>query len=195
MTLRLVFMGTPDFATPTLAALIGAGHDIACVYTQPPRPKGRGLAEELSPVQKLAIASHIPVRMPVTLKDPAQHEIFGAQACDAAVVVAYGLILPKAILDVPRLGCFNVHASLLPRWRGGAHPARHHGGRCGNRRDGDAHGGGARHRAHPDGGTCDDRAQDLWAIARRAGAIGREPNDARAGRARTRQRRGAPATA
>lgn len=120
MTLRLAFMGTPEFATPTLAALIGAGHDIACVYTQPPRPKGRGLAEELSPVQKLAIASHIPVRTPVTLKDPAQHEIFGALACDAAVVVAYGLILPKAILDVPRFGCFNVHASLLPRWRGAA---------------------------------------------------------------------------
>lgn len=120
MTLRLAFMGTPAFATPTLAALIGAGHDIACVYTQPPRPKGRGLAEELSPVHRLALASHIPVRTPVSLKDPAQHEIFAALGCDAAVVVAYGLLLPKAILEAPRLGCFNLHASLLPRWRGAA---------------------------------------------------------------------------
>jgi methionyl-tRNA formyltransferase len=120
MTLRLAFMGTPDFAAPSLAALIGAGHEIACVYTQPPRPKGRGLAEELSPVHKLALASRIPVRTPTSLKDPAQQEIFAALQCDAAVVVAYGLLLPKAILDAPRLGCFNVHASLLPRWRGAA---------------------------------------------------------------------------
>jgi len=120
MSLRLAFMGTPAFATPTLAALIGAGHDIACVYTRPPRPKGRGLAEELSPVHRLALASHIPVRTPVTLKDTAQQEIFTALQCDAAVVVAYGLLLPKPILDAPRLGCFNLHASLLPRWRGAA---------------------------------------------------------------------------
>jgi methionyl-tRNA formyltransferase len=120
MSLRLAFMGTPDFATPTLAALIGAGHDLACVYTRPPRPKGRGLAEELSPVHKLALASHIPVRTPATLKDTAQQEIFTALQCDAAVVVAYGLLLPKPILDAPRLGCFNLHASLLPRWRGAA---------------------------------------------------------------------------
>jgi methionyl-tRNA formyltransferase len=120
MTLRLVFMGTPDFATPALASLIGAGHDVACVYTQPPRPKGRGLAEDLSPVHKLALASHIPVRTPPTLKDAAQQEIFAALECDAAAVVAYGLILPKAILKAPRLGCFNLHASLLPHWRGAA---------------------------------------------------------------------------
>jgi methionyl-tRNA formyltransferase len=113
-------MGTPAFATPTLAALIGAGHDIACVYTQPPRPKGRGMAEELSPVHKLALASHIPVRTPNSLKDPAQHEIFAALVCDAAVVVAYGLLLPLAILEAPRLGCFNLHASLWPRGRGAA---------------------------------------------------------------------------
>jgi methionyl-tRNA formyltransferase len=113
-------MGTPDFAAPSLAALIGAGHEIACVYTQPPRPKGRGLAEELSPVHKMAIASCIPVRTPTSLKDAAQQELFAALECDAAVVVAYGLLLPKAILDAPRLGCFNIHASLLPRWRGAA---------------------------------------------------------------------------
>jgi methionyl-tRNA formyltransferase len=120
MGLRLAFMGTPDFATPSLAALIGAGHEIACVYTQPPRPKGRGLAEELSPVHKLAIASRIPVRTPVSLKHQEQQELFAALECDAAVVVAYGLLLPKAILDAPHLGCFNIHASLLPRWRGAA---------------------------------------------------------------------------
>src|ERR1700741_3074435 len=120
MSLRLAFMGTPDFATPTLAALIGAGHDLACVYTQPPRPKGRGLAEELSPVHRLALASKIPVRTPASLKDPAQQELFTTLECDAAVVEAYGLVLPKAILDAPRLGCFNIHASLLPRWRGAA---------------------------------------------------------------------------
>jgi methionyl-tRNA formyltransferase len=120
MAMRLAFMGTPDFATPSLAALIGAGHEIACAYTQPPRPKGRGLAEELSPVHKLALASRIPVRTPGSLKHPEQQELFAALECDAAVVVAYGLLLPKAILDAPRLGCFNIHGSLLPRWRGAA---------------------------------------------------------------------------
>jgi methionyl-tRNA formyltransferase len=120
MSLRLAFMGTTDFATPSLASLIGAGHGIACVYTQPPRPKGRGLAEELSPVHRLALASGIPVRTPLSLKDAALQEDFAALACDAAVVVAYGLLLPKAVLDAPRLGCFNIHASLLPRWRGAA---------------------------------------------------------------------------
>jgi methionyl-tRNA formyltransferase len=113
-------MGTPDFATPSLAALIGAGHEIACVYTQPPRPKGRGMAEEPSPVHRLALASRIPVRTPASLKDGGEQEMFAALDCDAAVVVAYGLLLPKAVLDAPRLGCFNVHGSLLPRWRGAA---------------------------------------------------------------------------
>jgi methionyl-tRNA formyltransferase len=113
-------MGTPDFAVPTLAELIAQGHDIACVYTQPPRPKGRGLTAEPSPVHKLALASHIAVRTPVTLRDAAQQEIFASLELDAAVVVAYGLILPKEILAAPKLGCFNLHGSLLPRWRGAA---------------------------------------------------------------------------
>jgi len=120
MTLRLAFMGTPDFAVPTLAELIGQGHDIACVYAQPPRPKGRGLATEPSPVHALALAHKIAVRTPSSLKDAAQQELFAALGIDAAVVVAYGLILPKAILAAPKLGCFNLHGSLLPRWRGAA---------------------------------------------------------------------------
>ncbi|HEX4302629.1 MAG TPA: methionyl-tRNA formyltransferase [Rhizomicrobium sp.] len=120
MTLRLAFLGTPDFAVPTLAALIGQGHDIACVYSQPPRPKGRGLGTEPSPVHALALAHQIEVRTPVSLKDPAQQELFAALDIDAAIVVAYGLILPKPILDAPKLGCFNLHGSLLPRWRGAA---------------------------------------------------------------------------
>lgn len=113
-------MGTPDFAAPVLAELIRLGHDVACVYSQPPRPKGRGLSEELSPVHTLALASNIPVRTPVSLRDQAQAEIFEALDLDAAVVVAYGLLLPSAILQAPALGCFNLHASLLPRWRGAA---------------------------------------------------------------------------
>jgi methionyl-tRNA formyltransferase len=120
VSLRLAFMGTPQFAVPTLVELIGQGHDIACVYSQPPRPKGRGLGTEPSPVHALALAHKIAVRTPTTLKDPAQQELFAALEVDAAVVVAYGLILPKAILDASRLGCFNLHGSLLPRWRGAA---------------------------------------------------------------------------
>lgn len=120
MTLRLAFMGTPQFAVPTLVELIGQGHDIACVYAQPPRPKGRGLASEPSPVHALALAHKIEVRTPASLKDSTLQKLFAALKLDAAVVVAYGLLLPKAILDAPRLGCFNLHASLLPRWRGAA---------------------------------------------------------------------------
>ncbi len=120
MSLRLAFMGTPQFAVPTLVELIGQGHEIACVYSQPPRPKGRGLAMETSPVHALALSHKIAVRTPVSLKDPAQHELFAALQVDAAIVVAYGLLLPKAVLDAPRLGCFNLHGSLLPRWRGAA---------------------------------------------------------------------------
>ncbi len=120
MALRLAFLGTPDFAVPTLAELLAQGHDIACVYAQPPRPKGRGLAAEPSPVHKFALASNLAVRTPLTLKDEAQQELFAALDLDAAIVVAYGLILPKAILAAPRLGCFNLHGSLLPRWRGAA---------------------------------------------------------------------------
>ena len=118
--MRLVFMGTPDFAVETLKSLIGAGHHIACVYSQPPRPAGRGMAERPSPVHAFATAQGIEVRTPVTLKSPDEQQRFAALNADAAIVVAYGLLLPKAILDAPRLGCFNVHASLLPRWRGAA---------------------------------------------------------------------------
>ncbi len=120
MALRLAFLGTPDFAVPTLAELIAQGHDIACVYSQPPRPRGRGLETEPSPVHALALKHQIAVRTPVTLRDAAQQELFAALELDAAVVVAYGLILPKPILDAPRLGCINLHGSLLPRWRGAA---------------------------------------------------------------------------
>jgi methionyl-tRNA formyltransferase len=120
MTLRLAFMGTPDFAVPTLAELIGAGHDIACVYTQPPRPRGRGLEQEKSSVHKFADAAGLPVRTPASLKNVSEQETFQDLGLDAAVVVAYGVLLPKAILDAPRLGCFNLHGSLLPRWRGAA---------------------------------------------------------------------------
>ena len=120
MTLRLAFLGTPEFAVPTLAELIAQGHDIAAVYSQPPRPKGRGLALEKSPVQTFAEKAGLSVRTPVSLKGADEQTVFAALHLDAAVVVAYGLLLPKPILDAPRLGCFNLHGSLLPRWRGAA---------------------------------------------------------------------------
>ncbi len=120
LSLRLVFMGTPDFAVPSLAALADAGHEIACVYTQPPRPAGRGHKERPSPVGALAAARGWPLRTPAGLKDPVVRRDFAALGADAAVVAAYGLILPGAVLEAPRLGCLNVHASLLPRWRGAA---------------------------------------------------------------------------
>src|ERR1700761_2205664 len=118
--MRLAFMGTPDFAVPTLTELVGQGHDIAAVYSQPPRPKGRGLDTEPSPVAKAAASFGIPVRTPLTLKDAEAQAEFAALDLDAAIVVAYGLLLPKPILDAPKLGCFNLHGSLLPRWRGAA---------------------------------------------------------------------------
>ncbi|HEX4271918.1 MAG TPA: methionyl-tRNA formyltransferase [Rhizomicrobium sp.] len=120
MALRLAFMGTPNFAVPTLAELIAQGHDIAAVYSQPPRPKGRGMALEPGPVHKFAQSARLPVRTPISLKGAAEQEEFAALNLDAAIVVAYGLLLPKAILEAPRLGCFNLHGSLLPRWRGAA---------------------------------------------------------------------------
>jgi methionyl-tRNA formyltransferase len=120
MSMRLAFMGTPDFASPALAELVGQGHDIAAVYTRAPRPKGRGLEAEPSPVAKLAQAYDLPLRTPATLKDAQAQKEFADLNLDAAVVVAYGLLLPKPILDAPKLGCFNLHASLLPRWRGAA---------------------------------------------------------------------------
>ena len=118
--MKLVFMGTPDFAVVTLKALVAAGHEIAAVYSQPPRPAGRGQNLRLSTVHKFAVSKGIEVRTPLSLKSIEEQKTFAAFKADAAVVVAYGLILPLAILNAPRLGCFNVHASLLPRWRGAA---------------------------------------------------------------------------
>ena len=117
---RLAFMGTPEFSVPTLAALLEAGHDVRAVYTQPPRPAGRGKRERKSPVHEFAEARGIEVRTPSRLRDEAEHRAFAALDLDAAVVIAYGLILPREILEAPRHGCLNVHASLLPRWRGAA---------------------------------------------------------------------------
>jgi len=118
--MRLIFMGTPDFAVETLKALIAAGHHIACVYSQPPRPAGRGMALKLTPVHAFAEAQGIEVRTPASLKSIEEQARFAALGADAAIVVAYGLLLTKPILDAPKFGCFNVHASLLPRWRGAA---------------------------------------------------------------------------
>ena len=118
--MRLAFMGTPEFSIPTLGEILAAGHEVAAVYTQPPRPAGRGQAERRSPVHAFADAQGLPVRTPKSLKPEGEAEAFRALELDAAVVVAYGLILPRAILEAPRLGCLNVHASLLPRWRGAA---------------------------------------------------------------------------
>ena len=118
--MRLIFMGTPDFAVPALDALVRAGHEMAAVYCQPPRPAGRGKALQASPVQRRAEALGVEVRHPLTLRDADEQARFSALDADAAVVAAYGLILPKTILAAPRLGCFNLHASLLPRWRGAA---------------------------------------------------------------------------
>lgn len=118
--LRLAFMGTPDFAVPCLKALIDAGHEVVAVYAQPPRPAGRGQKPRPTPVAAFAESRGIPVHTPLTLKSAEEQEKFRALGLDAAVVVAYGLILPPEILEAPRLGCVNVHASLLPRWRGAA---------------------------------------------------------------------------
>jgi methionyl-tRNA formyltransferase len=118
--MRIAFMGTPEFAVPTLEALVAAGHDVAAVYCQPPRPAGRGKALRPSPVQKRSEALGIEVRTPRSLKDPDAQADFAALNLDVAVVAAYGLILPRPILEAPRRGCLNVHASLLPRWRGAA---------------------------------------------------------------------------
>ncbi len=120
MTLRVVFMGTPAFAVPVLAAIAEAGHDIAAVYTRAPAASGRGLRERPSPVQQEAERRGLPVLSPARLRGDPDVEAFAAHAADLAVVVAYGLILPPRVLDAPRLGCLNLHASLLPRWRGAA---------------------------------------------------------------------------
>lgn len=118
--MRIVFMGTPDFAVPALVALHAAGHDIACVYTQPPRPAGRGKKLRPSPVQAKAEALGLDVRHPKSLRGEAEQDAFAALEADVAVVAAYGLILPQAVLDAPVHGCLNIHASILPRWRGAA---------------------------------------------------------------------------
>ena len=118
--MRLAFLGTPDFAVPSLAELIAGGHEIAAVYSQPPAPRGRGQGLRPSPVQAFAENQGLATRTPVSMREPAEVEAFAALGLDAAVVVAFGQILPAAMLDAPRLGAFNLHASLLPRWRGAA---------------------------------------------------------------------------
>lgn len=118
--MRVVFMGTPAFSVPVLDALVDAGHEIAAVYCQPPRPAGRGKKESPTPVHRRALELGLPVRHPVSLKGPEAQAEFAALKADVAVVVAYGLILPQAVLDMPERGCLNIHASLLPRWRGAA---------------------------------------------------------------------------
>ena len=118
--MRLAFLGTPDFAVVSLAAIVEAGHEVACVYSQPPAPRGRGKKLTPSPVNAFADAHGLPVRTPVSMRDPDEIAAFEALGLDAAVVVAFGQILPAAVLDAPRLGSFNLHASLLPRWRGAA---------------------------------------------------------------------------
>ena len=118
--MRVVFMGTPDFSVPVLEALVAAGHEIACVYCQPPRPAGRGKKDRPTPVHARAEELGLEVRHPVSLKGEAAQAEFAALNAEIAVVVAYGLILPQAVLDAPERGCLNIHASLLPRWRGAA---------------------------------------------------------------------------
>jgi methionyl-tRNA formyltransferase len=120
MPLRLIFMGTPDFSVPTLLELVAHGHEIAAVYTRAPKPGGRGMKLQATPVEVEARRLGIPVLTPKTLKTSEALEEFRSHEADAAVVVAYGMILPQAILDAPKLGCYNLHASLLPRWRGAA---------------------------------------------------------------------------
>ncbi len=118
--MKVIFMGTPDFSVPVLEALVTAGHEVICVYSQPPRPAGRGKRERPSPVHTKAEALGLPVRHPQSLKSAEEQAAFAALNADVAVVVAYGLILPQAVLDAPTQGCLNIHASLLPRWRGAA---------------------------------------------------------------------------
>jgi len=118
--MRVIFMGSPEFAVPTLNALVAAGHEVVAVYTQPPRPAGRGKQLQPTAIEERARRLGIEVRSPKSLKSEEEQAAFAALAADVAVVAAYGLILPQAVLDAPRLGCVNVHASLLPRWRGAA---------------------------------------------------------------------------
>ena len=124
MSLKIIFMGTPDFAVPALERIIASNHNVVAVYTQPPRPKGRGHHVQKSPVHETAEKNNIPVYHPKNFKAEEDKEQFQALKADVAVVAAYGLILPQAILDAPKYGCLNIHASLLPRWRG-ASPIQH----------------------------------------------------------------------
>lgn len=119
-SLKVIFAGTPDFAVPALQALIDSRHVVSLVLTQPDRPAGRGMKLKASPVKQLALAYDIPVFQPETLKDPAVQSRIAQEQADVMIVAAYGLIIPTAVLDMPRLGCYNIHASLLPRWRGAA---------------------------------------------------------------------------
>ena len=172
MSLRIVFMGTPAFAVPTLAEIVGAGHEVVAVYAQPPRAAGRGMADRKSPVQAFAEAAGLPVLTPVNFKADADRATFAGHAADAAVVVAYGLLLPAAVLEAPRLGCFNLHPSKLPRWRGAAPVQRPI--MAGDTRDGgngDAHGAGAGYGTRlPRRAGADRRRRDGGRDARRAGA-------------------------
>lgn len=120
MSLRIAFMGTPDFSVTVLSELLAAGHEVAAVYSQPPRKAGRGMAEQPGAVHRFAVDAGLEVRTPLSLKSPEEQQAFADLDIDVAVVVAYGLLLPKPILDAPRMGCLNLHASLLPRWRGAA---------------------------------------------------------------------------
>ena len=164
--MKVIFMGSPDFSVPVLDALVAAGHEVVCVYCQPPRPAGRGKKDRPTPVQARAEALGLPVRHPKSLKGEAEQAEFVALRADVAVVVAYGLILPQAVLDAPAKGCLNIHASLLPRWRGAAPIHRaimagcrngrlHHadGGRFGYRAGADVAGRGDRGRGD-DGGVA-----------------------------------------
>lgn len=124
MSLRIAFFGTPAFAVPTLTEIVGQGHEVVAVYTQPPRAAGRGMSERRSPVHDIAVSLGLPVRAPASLKNPDEAGAFALLEPEVAVVVAYGQILPKAFLEAPPHGCLNLHASLLPRWRGAAPVAR-----------------------------------------------------------------------
>ena len=145
--LTVAFMGTAAFGLPALKAILNAGHRVSCVYTRAPKPAGRGQATRKTAIHEAAESLGIAVRTPLSLKDPAAQESFKAEGVDVAVVAAYGLILPKAILEAPRLGCLNIHGSLLPRWRGAAPIERAIlAGRCRERRHHHADGRGTRYR-------------------------------------------------
>ena len=158
MALRLVFMGTPDFAVPTLVEIVGGGHEVVAVYSRAPKPAGRGMELQPSPVAREAARFDIPVSTPKTLKGDEAAAAMRAHGADAAVVVAYGLILPKPILELFPLGCFNLHASLIAALaRRCPDQSRHHGGRRADRRDGDENGRRARHRPDRHGRARRDR--------------------------------------